>query len=258
MSIARQCSKSTPMPMKAGPRPLARSVAARTATRVADPQKCVGRSGCWGCQAMWLGRNSAPQDQVDRFDLILALERDMMGAPRPMSCVSVADVLDVSRDNICRWRPVIVGALTPEPTGASANMVEADETDQRKYRPVYREWIPRKCYPAKQPSPLRVNWQAYWWRSGSVVAPCGSCRCCVKRFGAANIVLATGISEPRPIGGRQRSQVLYCSSWRQMRCRIRARLRPGSRSQETNSARISHSKTVFARNAPRATIRLTP
>jgi transposase-like protein len=59
-----------------------------------------------GCGATWSGRSGTPLARVHRPDLVVALARDMIEAPQPMSCRRGAEVLGVSRHSIWRggWR----------------------------------------------------------------------------------------------------------------------------------------------------------
>ena len=86
------------------------------------------RWNCSGCGATWSGRSGTSLARVHRPDLVVALARDMIEAPQPMSCRRGADVLGASRDSIWRWRMAIVGALKPEADDSLAGIVEADET----------------------------------------------------------------------------------------------------------------------------------
>ena len=92
------------------------------------------RWNCSGCGATWSGRSGTPLARVHRPDLVVALARDMIEAPQPMSCRRGAEVLGASRHSIWRWRMAIIGALTPEPDGTLAGIVEADEAHQRESR----------------------------------------------------------------------------------------------------------------------------
>ena len=67
---------------------------------------------CSGCGATWSGRSGTPLARVHRPDLVVALARDMIEAPQPMSCRRGAEVLGVSHHSIWRsppasdrWRP---------------------------------------------------------------------------------------------------------------------------------------------------------
>ncbi len=82
---------------------------------------------CLGCGSSWSGRSNTPIARVHRPDLMAALVRDMMAAPQPLSCRRAGRALGLSRDTIWRWRMAIIGGLTPEPDGALAGIVEADE-----------------------------------------------------------------------------------------------------------------------------------
>ena len=92
------------------------------------------RWNCSGCGATWSGRSGTSLARVHRPDLVVALARDMIEAPQPMSCRRGADVLGASRDSIWRWRMAIVGALKPEADDSLAGIVEADEAHQRESR----------------------------------------------------------------------------------------------------------------------------
>ena len=71
---------------------------------------------------------------MHRPDLLVALARDMIGAPQPMSCRRAAQALGASRHSFWRWRIAIISLLTPEPDGTLAGIVEADEAHQRENR----------------------------------------------------------------------------------------------------------------------------
>ena len=89
---------------------------------------------CSGCGATWSGRSGTQLARGHRPDLVVALARDMIEAPQPMSCRRAADVLGASRHSIRRWRTAIIEALAPEPDNALAGIVEADEAHQRESR----------------------------------------------------------------------------------------------------------------------------
>ena len=89
---------------------------------------------CSGCGATWSGRSGTPLAKVHRPDLVVALARDMIEAPQPMSCRRAAQALGASRHSTWRWRIAIISALTPEPDGTLAGIVEADEAHQRENR----------------------------------------------------------------------------------------------------------------------------
>jgi transposase-like protein len=72
------------------------------------------RWSCSGCGATWSGRSGTPLARVHRPDLVVALARDMIEAPQPMSCRRGARALGASRDSIWCWRMKIIGALTPD------------------------------------------------------------------------------------------------------------------------------------------------
>lgn len=131
------------------------------------------RWNCSGCGATWSGRSDTPLARVHRPDLVVALARDMIEAPQPMSCRRGAEALGVSRDSIWRWRMKIIGALTPEPDNSLAGIVEADEAHQRESRKGSREWVRHQRDPANQPAPPRLKWRAYRHRGGSATAPPG-------------------------------------------------------------------------------------
>ncbi len=48
---------------------------------------------CSGCRATWSGRSGTPLARVHRPDLVVALARDMIEAPQPMSRRRGAEVL---------------------------------------------------------------------------------------------------------------------------------------------------------------------
>jgi len=131
---------------------------------------------CSGCGATWSGRSGTPLARVHRPDLVMALARDMIAAPRPMSCRRAAEVLGASRHSTWRWRMAIIGALTPEPDNALAGIVEADEAHQRESRKGSREWVRHRQDPATHPAPPRLRWRAYRRRGGSEAAPPGGWR----------------------------------------------------------------------------------
>ena len=93
---------------------------------------------CSGCGATWSGRSNTPLARVHRPDLMAALVRDMVDAPQPLSCRSVAEALGLSRHTAWRWRMAIIGTLTSEPDHVLAGIVEADETRQRESRKASR------------------------------------------------------------------------------------------------------------------------
>ena len=70
---------------------------------------------CSGCGATWSGRSGTPLDRVHRPDLMVALARDMIEAPQPMSCRRAAEILGASLHSIWRWRVAIISTLVPEP-----------------------------------------------------------------------------------------------------------------------------------------------
>jgi hypothetical protein len=55
---------------------------------------------------------------------LVALARDMIEAPQPMSCRRGGEVLGASRDSIWRWRMKIINALMPEADDSLAGIVE--------------------------------------------------------------------------------------------------------------------------------------
>ena len=71
---------------------------------------------------------------MHRPDLLVALAREMIGVPRPMSCRRAAQAPGASLNSIWRWRMAIISALTPEPDGTLSGIVEADEAHQRESR----------------------------------------------------------------------------------------------------------------------------
>ncbi|MFN7001670.1 MAG: IS1595 family transposase, partial [Elioraea tepidiphila] len=116
---------------------------------------------------------------------MVALTRDMIEAPQPMSCRRGAEVLGASRHSIWRWRMAIIGALTPEPDDSLAGIVEADEAHQRESRKGSREWVRHRRDPANNPAPPRLRWRAYRCRGGSAAAPPGGWRAWEKKLLAA-------------------------------------------------------------------------
>jgi len=84
---------------------------------------------------------------------VVALARDMIEAPQPVSCRRGAEVLGASRHSIWRWRMKIIGALTPEADDSLAGIVEADEAQAREGRPGARQGGPHRGAPAKHPAP---------------------------------------------------------------------------------------------------------
>ena|SRR5680860_760101 len=143
------------------------------------------RWSCSACGATWSGRSGTPLARVHRPDLLVALVRDMMEAPQPMSCRRAAEVLGPSRHSIWRWRMTIIGALTPEPDDTLAGIVEADEAHQRESRKGSREWVRHWGDPANHPAPPRLRWRAYRRRSDASTAPPGGWRAWEKKLLAA-------------------------------------------------------------------------
>jgi transposase-like protein len=137
---------------------------------------------CSGCGATWSGRSGTPLARVHRPDLMVALARDMMEAPQPMSCRRAAEVLGASRHSTWRWRTAIIGALSTEPDNALAGIVEADEAHQRESRKGSREWVRHRRDPANHPAPPRLRWRAYRRRGGSATAPPGGWRAWEKKL----------------------------------------------------------------------------
>jgi len=111
---------------------------------------------CSVCGATWSGRSGTPLARVHRPDLVVALARDMIEAPQPMSCRRGAEELGASRDSIWRWRMAIIGALTPEADDGLAGIVEADEAHQRESRKGSREWVRHRRDPDNHPAPPRL------------------------------------------------------------------------------------------------------
>jgi hypothetical protein len=116
---------------------------------------------------------------------VVALARDMIEAPQPMSCRRGAEVLGASRDSIWRWRMAIIGALKPEADGSLAGIVEADEAHQRESRKGSREWARHQRDPANHPAPPRLRWRDYKRRGASCTAPPGGWRAWEKKLLAA-------------------------------------------------------------------------
>jgi len=107
---------------------------------------------------------------------VVALARDMIEAPQPMSCRRGAYVLGASRDSIWRWRMAIIGALKPEADDSLAGIVEADEAYQRESRKGSREWALHQRDPANHPAPQRLRWRDYKRHGASGTAPPGGWR----------------------------------------------------------------------------------
>jgi len=87
-----------------------------TRTRWGRTRTGAQRWNCSGCGATWSGRSGTLLARVHRPDLVVALVRDMIEAPQPMSCRRGAEVLGASHHSIWRsppasdrWRP---GRLT--------------------------------------------------------------------------------------------------------------------------------------------------
>ena len=143
------------------------------------------RWNCSGCRATWSGRSGTPLARVHRPDLVVALARDMIEAPQPMSCRRGADVLGASRDSIWRWRMAIIGTLKPEADDSLAGIVEADEVHQRESRKGSREWALHQRDPANHPAPPRLRWRDYKRHGASGTAPPGGWRAWEKKLLAA-------------------------------------------------------------------------
>lgn len=123
-----------PVPRRAVRRSLARAAVAANASGA--PGRGPGRRDGAARAAGRRGRGAGgtPLARVHRPDLVVALARDMIEAPQPMSRRRAADVLGASRHSTWRWRMAIIGALAPEPDNALAGIVEADEAHQRESR----------------------------------------------------------------------------------------------------------------------------
>jgi len=143
------------------------------------------RWSCSGCGVTWSGRSDTPLARVHRPDLVVALARDMIEAPQPMSCRRGAEVLGTSRHSIWRWRMTIISALAPEPDGTLAGIVEADEAHQRESRKASREWVRHRRDPANVPAPPRLRWQDYRRRGAAATTPPGGWRVWEKKLLAA-------------------------------------------------------------------------
>jgi transposase-like protein len=76
-------------------------------------------SGCGSSWSSWSGRSDTPIARVQRPDLMVALVRDMMAAPQPLSCRRAGRALGLSHDTIWRWRMAIIGALPPRARGCT-------------------------------------------------------------------------------------------------------------------------------------------
>ena len=61
-------------------------------TRWGRTRTGVQRWRCSGCRATWSGRSGTPLARVHRPDLVVALARDMIEAPQPMSWAHRATV----------------------------------------------------------------------------------------------------------------------------------------------------------------------
>ena len=131
---------------------------------------------CSGCHATWSGRSGTPLARAHRPDLVVALARDMIEAPQPMSCRRAAEVLGTSRHSVWRWRMAIIGALTPEPDGTLAGIVKADEAHQRESRKGSRECVRHRRDPANNPAPPRLRWEDYLRRGAASRTPPGGWR----------------------------------------------------------------------------------
>jgi transposase-like protein len=140
---------------------------------------------CSSCHATWSGRSGTSLARVHRPDLVVALARDMIEAPQPMSCRRGAEVLGASRHSVWRWRLAVIGALAPEGDGTLAGIVEADEAHQRESRKGSREWVRHRRDPANHPAPPRLRWRAYRRRGGASSAPPGGWRAWEKKLLAA-------------------------------------------------------------------------
>jgi len=143
------------------------------------------RWSCSGCGATWSGRSGTPLARVQRPDLVVALARDMIEAPQPMSCRRAAEVLGTSRHSVWRWRMAIIGALAPELDGTLAGIVEADEAHQRESRKGSREWFRHRRDPANNPAPPRLRWKDYLRRGAASRTPPGGWRAWEKKLLAA-------------------------------------------------------------------------
>jgi hypothetical protein len=123
--------------------------------------------------------------RVHRPDLVVALARDMIEAPQPMSCRRGGEVLGASRDSIWRWRMAIIGTLKPEADESLAGIVEADEAHQRESRKGSREWALHQRDPANHPAPPRLRWRDYKHRGAACTAPPGGWRAWERKLLAA-------------------------------------------------------------------------
>ncbi len=143
------------------------------------------RWSCSACGATWSGRSGTSLARVHRPNLVVALARDMIEAPQPMSCRRAAEVLGASRHSIWRWRMTIINALGPEPDHCLAGIVEADEAHQRESRKGSREWVRYRRDPANNPAPPRLRWQDYRRRGAAATTPPGGWRAWEKKLLAA-------------------------------------------------------------------------
>jgi len=108
-----------------------------------------GRNGaqrwrCSGCGATWSGRSGTPLARMHRPDLVVALARDMIEAPQPMSCRRAAEALGASRHSIWRWRIAIISALMPEPDGTLAGVVEGCHRGRHRSEPRWQRGAPAR------------------------------------------------------------------------------------------------------------------
>jgi transposase-like protein len=122
---------------------------------------------CSECGATWSSRSGTPLARVHRPDLVIALARDRIEAPPPMSCRRGAEVLGVSRHGVWRWRMKIINALPPKAGNSLAGIVEGchrsvtgsiddgNEAHQRDSRTRSKEWARHQHDPTNHPAPPR-------------------------------------------------------------------------------------------------------
>lgn len=160
------------------------------------------RGNVVGPQRGALGPGSAPRS-------VVALARDMIGAPQPMSCRRAAEVLGASRDSIWRWRMAIIGVRTPEADNSLAGIVDADDAHQRESRKGSREWVRHRRDPASHPAPPRLRAgtvrQPRLWRAGRP----GRRSVSRQRIARATDAV-TGPAKPSPTWAKPRSPPPCC------------------------------------------------
>jgi hypothetical protein len=169
-SVPRPFLRSTRGPM---PTARLRPVRAAEPTRApvgVGPEREHSDGADRGAARRGQARSDTPLVRGHRPVLVVALARDMIEAPQPMSCRRGAEALGASRDSIWRWRMKIIGALTPEPDNSLAGIVEADEAHQRESRKGSREWVRHQrdpCEPAGTAAPEVASLSAQGWLGDS-------------------------------------------------------------------------------------------